>query len=81
MTKLFSALTKNNHAVLVDVPLNIIREKLEMDLADLIEANILEPGQSLNKYLKIKADEQAKNILYSSERESRHYLIKLVRSQ
>lgn len=76
--KLYSVITKSNFILFDRVPIEVLEQKFEFSLNDLVESSLIEVGGQLSNKLKIKADKQTQKHLYAKDKRG-NYLVTIQR--
>ena len=76
--KLYKVKTKTGHSLFESVTLPFLEEKLELQLNDVVNLEMLNVGQELGRKLRIKVDMDTYNNLYSKDKQG-NYLVTVQR--
>jgi hypothetical protein len=77
--KLYSIITQTGYTLLQDVSLDVVEEKIEVQLNNLVKAQNLQVGESLGEYLKLRLPPQISEYMYNNTRK-KNYLVTVHRT-
>lgn len=77
--KLYSITTQTGHILFKDVPLDLVEEKLELQLNNLVKAENLQVGEDLGENLKLRLPQQISEYMYHKNRK-KNYLVTVQRT-
>ena len=77
--QLYSIITQTGYTLLQDVSLDVVEEKIEVQLNNLVKAQNLQVGESLGEYLKLRLPPQISEYMYNNTRK-KNYLVTVHRT-